>query len=1147
MDKTAKAIIEVLEKRKNIKAKEIAKILGIEKKEVNHYLYSDLRDICVQNDNYEWNLKSPIGKANVSKGKEEIVKHEKIMAPMKENVEKSLCKDDYTIGDSKVNDKTEKPYISQSEHESINEHIEQLNITDPLQKLCRYYIDCILLEQETGIELYADSKFELNYRCINKWPVKGQSYSDDANELIQKIMTSNSVSGYFGYPVLVKRVGQYKKINPIFLWEIDRETGKVDFSSIPVINPNIIKHYVVKSSEAVVKELVQLEKELGIYDALNIESIDSLINRLVEARQWQWNDQFNTCSLNPISFSEIEREGIYNKAIIVSANKSPYTKGLISELQTLSEMTISDCKGTALYDWITGGVSEEHTSLQKEVLEVLPLNNEQKKSIEKALTGALTVITGPPGTGKSQVVINLLMNQIYNGKSVLFSSKNNKAVEVIIKRANELTKMPFVVQLGGTAGNSELSDALGKILNADNITINEEGFKDKENVYNKYRSIINSLEANIDKVVLSRNELDDLEHSLEKFRKRYDAYFKMQTPINIERIKGEWTEFLEKRRLLFKENNSFIDRVRWKSIAPQKESDAFNCMKRIEKYLSEIDVLIPQSIEQIQSMCIDQVNENFNEYIEMLGKINSYVHNKKILINSESIEELERKCIATKQRFYQIAKEYWDVWLSKNRTALEPKDKRNIIEYLNGLKLLSGDAEDESIPQEIKNMFKKIQRVIPKYINAQAVTLLSAKGRVPLAAGTFDMLVIDEASQCDIASAIPLLYRAKTAVIIGDMNQLSHVSTLPKRRDQELLRKYNLEDFSWLYSVSSLFALAQSRASGNNVVKLKEHFRSHADIIEFSNKEFYGGDLVTATKYNELKLPPKEKPGVRWIDVDGVSKKPPKGSLINEMEAEAVVKELQRLNNIGYLGTIGVISPFRAQADLIKKLLEKDPELFSCLITKNNLEINTVHQFQGDERDTIIFSTTISQGTKDSSKFFLKENGNLFNVAITRAKAILIVVGNKEYCRNCGVQYLEHFAKYVEEKEGDTELLEYDIVPTATYPKVSNMHQVSDWEVYFYKKLYQAGIITLPQYPVDKYKLDLALVVNGKKLDIEVDGEMYHKNWDGELCYRDQLRNQRMFELGWDVKRFWVYQIRDDIDGCVNAIKAWINENAVNC
>jgi len=58
-----------------------------------------------------------------------------------------------------------------------------------------------------------------------------------------------------------------------------------------------------------------------------------------------------------------------------------------------------------------------------------------------------------------------------------------------------------------------------------------------------------------------------------------------------------------------------------------------------------------------------------------------------------------------------------------------------------------------------------------------------------------------------------------------------------------------------------------------------------------------------------------------------------------------------------------------------------------------------------------------------------------------------------------------------------------------------------------------------------------------------VDGERYHRNWDGELCWRDQIRNQRLIELGWDIMRFWVYQIRDDLDYCVDRVAAWMSKN----
>ncbi|NLI61226.1 MAG: DUF559 domain-containing protein [Clostridiales bacterium] len=109
------------------------------------------------------------------------------------------------------------------------------------------------------------------------------------------------------------------------------------------------------------------------------------------------------------------------------------------------------------------------------------------------------------------------------------------------------------------------------------------------------------------------------------------------------------------------------------------------------------------------------------------------------------------------------------------------------------------------------------------------------------------------------------------------------------------------------------------------------------------------------------------------------------------------------------------------------------------------------------------------------------------------------------------------------------------------YPQVSNEDQVSDWEKVLYSALYNAGIRTMPQYRVDKYVLDLALFCGSRKLDIEVDGEMYHRDWNGELCYRDQLRNHRLFEMGWDVKRFWVYQIRDELSWCVSQIQEWID------
>ena len=175
----------------------------------------------------------------------------------------------------------------------------------------------------------------------------------------------------------------------------------------------------------------------------------------------------------------------------------------------------------------------------------------------------------------------------------------------------------------------------------------------------------------------------------------------------------------------------------------------------------------------------------------------------------------------------------------------------------------------------------------------------------------------------------------------------------------------------------------------------------------------------------------------------------------------------------------------------------------------------------------MIFSPVISEGTPSQSLNFLKRNRNLFNVAITRARAMLLVVGDKTVTGSCGVEYLEKFAQYVEQLTDESNLIlaaEEYVEYGPKYPESVDRSKVSDWEVLLYEALYQAGIKTIPQYSIEQYLLDLAVIDGDRRLDIEVDGERYHRNWTGELCRRDQIRNQRLYELGWDVMRFWVYE-----------------------
>jgi very-short-patch-repair endonuclease len=108
------------------------------------------------------------------------------------------------------------------------------------------------------------------------------------------------------------------------------------------------------------------------------------------------------------------------------------------------------------------------------------------------------------------------------------------------------------------------------------------------------------------------------------------------------------------------------------------------------------------------------------------------------------------------------------------------------------------------------------------------------------------------------------------------------------------------------------------------------------------------------------------------------------------------------------------------------------------------------------------------------------------------------------------------------------------------YPPVAKPEVVSEWEKTLYAALYEAGISAIPQYSVEQFDLDFAVISGTRKLAIEVDGDQYHQSWTSEMCLRDQLKSQRLLELGWDVKRFWVYELRDRLPECVEYVFSWM-------
>ena len=166
--------------------------------------------------------------------------------------------------------------------------------------------------------------------------------------------------------------------------------------------------------------------------------------------------------------------------------------------------------------WITNAEIEEPEPESEPILEVLPMNSEQRFAVQRALSADLTVITGPPGTGKSQVVTNLLINAAWRGDRVLFASKNNQAVDVVDARVNNIGTRPVLLRLGSGAYQDRLAQYLLAMLATRAEKSDEDAYDDKR--HNRLANQANEINKSIDRVGELRNQTDLLERKFDSRR-----------------------------------------------------------------------------------------------------------------------------------------------------------------------------------------------------------------------------------------------------------------------------------------------------------------------------------------------------------------------------------------------------------------------------------------------------------------------------------------------------------------------------------------------------------------------------------------------------------------------------------------------------
>lgn len=1113
-DGLAVQILDLLRKTPGLKASDLAKKLTVDRRDVNRILAYDLSERVVQDSSYRWRLRGKCTSVSADEPTDE---------PMSE-----------------------------------------------VARLSRYYLECIGQDSDEGVSAFAyGPEGETEYAEVPAVPMVGADEdwwsTPGVMRVVNKVKADRgNLQAWFGYPVRLRehRTAKWRGffVEPVFLWPIEIPENPRDpvrlLEDQPQPNFSVLRTMAMGDATALVEEAARLDEDLGLNN--NIEDrpeTDELIERLVNVRpEWDWQEAIDPYELNgDVSLAALNKSGIFNRAVVIPGKRSPYTQGLEVELKRLSEFDDASIAGTALGSFLSGTSMEVTASDTHPLIEVVPMNLEQRDAVHSALAAPLTIVTGPPGTGKSQVVTNLMVNAAWRGMKVLFASKNNKAVDVVEARINGLGNRPVLLRLGSKEYQAKLSTYLTAMLSGQ---VGDEDRLNFENGLMQHRQMIErlfKLESMQQKTLESRNRVDMLEASVDSHRT----------------LLGAATFNAPDERLLAKATKGLNDLfTALDDLDPAKHGLMgklgliLRRGTRLKSLPSMVEALAPLGTHLGAVLRSQPTGEHLHELSEWAadlrkrvaaaGEVLSYQWALNSLRSSPSFEQLALERMEAMNLVAENSTKLWRDWVQLAPTRLTPAQRRDMADYAALLQVITGPNGDTVNPS-VRSRARALQSKVSASFSCWAVTSLSARGKVPFEPGHFDLVVIDEASQCDIASAIPLLYRAKRAVIIGDPMQLRHISGIGRNKDADLLHKHDLVDTraGWMYSVNSLYDLSAGVAQANQIINLRDHHRSHGDIIDFSNQFFYNGRLRVATRYTALRKPSSQEPGVIWQDVKGRVLRPASGGAENVAEAQAVVDAIyDLLVKRAFQGSVGVVTPFRAQAQLIKMLVSKNAGLADSVI-RCNLLVDTVHKFQGDERDVMFFSPVVSKGTPDGAISFLRNNGNLFNVAITRARSILHVVGDREAATECGVDYLEAFSAYVGRLRDRNDRYESEAKREsdigAEYPAVANPERVSDWERFFYAALHQAGIRPLPQYRVEQYDLDFAVICGDKRLNIEVDGERYHRSWTGELCLRDQLRNQRLIELGWDVKRFWVYEIRDRLPECLAYVKKWVDDNKPAC
>nr|WP_315022514.1 AAA domain-containing protein [uncultured Aminipila sp.] len=586
-------------------------------------------------------------------------------------------------------------------------------------------------------------------------------------------------------------------------------------------------------------------------------------------------------------------------------------------------------------------------------------NLSQKSALENALTSSISVIEGPPGTGKTQTILNLIANLVaVQGKSVAVVSNNNEAVKNVIEKMAK-QGYGFLTALLGKGSNQDTFFTNMPIARVDGWDCEEE----KVELIQQIEALNIKLNQLL-KIDRKRAQLWQEIRAWQLEQEHFEEYYARQ---NVQEI-GKLPLFkaTPDRIISFLVETSF-----------EKERSQFNRVLYKLKLLFKYGVFDHKKLQQQELSILLSLQREFYQ---------------------QQIQRLESEIAVLESKLDGAS---FNVLIEKHQQYSEKLFRKYLYQSHSRLK------EPNFTKKNFKVRFQEFIQTFPIILSTTHALRRSIPQNYLL-----DYVIIDEASQVDILTGILAFSCCRNVIIVGDVKQLPQITDKkiePVLKTSSPNPVYNYFQHNILSSIISLYGSSLPREI------LREHYRCHPQIIEFCNQKYYNGELIPYTSSSLGECPLVLYKTAEGNHMRRVTRDEKKGSY-NQREIDVIVEEIiknpaleENRENIGF------VTPYRKQANKAGQLLP------------NGIESDTVHKYQGREKNVMIMSTVLDSSRDGQMGLTFVDDPQMINVAVSRAIKQFVLVTDHDLFFKRGKD-IGDLIRYIQYSTLDDNVIESNIV-----------------------------------------------------------------------------------------------------------------------